>query len=128
MKKLIYFFEFLLMITSCKKNTQQNAVIVNASKDLIKEMNFYEPDVSQIDMMVSSFQKEKIAYQEHKLGLKDLVIIGDRPIDLALFQIEAVLNYERGNILDTTLEYLKTESTTFTIEAKGYDALGKFFT
>ncbi|HOV12155.1 MAG TPA: hypothetical protein PLL90_10380, partial [Bacteroidales bacterium] len=81
MKKLIYFFEFLLMITSCKKNTQQNAVIVNASKDLIKEMNFYEPDVSQIDMMVSSFQKEKIAYQEHKLGLKDLVIIGDRPID-----------------------------------------------
>ena len=125
MKKLIYFFVFLLMITSCKKNTQQNALIVNASKDLIKEMNFYEPDVSQIDMMVSSFQKEKIAYQEHKLGLKDLVIIGDRPIDLALFQIEAVLNYERGNIIDTTLKYLKTESTAFTIEAKGYDALGK---
>jgi len=88
-------------------------------------MNFYEPDVSQIDMMVNSFQKEKIAYQEHKLGVKDLVIIGDRPIDEAIFLMEAVLNFEYGKFQDSTLKYDYSEKIEFTVETKGYDEKGK---
>lgn len=116
MKKFIYFFVTLVAVTACKKD--KNEAVINASKDLIKEMNFYEPDVSQIDTMVSNFQKEKMAYQEHKLGLKDMVIIGDKPIDKAIFLMEAVLNFEYGNIKDSTLKYEYSEKMEFTVETK----------
>ena len=124
MKNLIYFFVILFaLFMGCKKET--NEAIVNVSKDLIKEMNYYVPDVTQIETIVSNFQKEKIAYQEHISGNKDLVIIGDKAIDLSIFLMEAVLNFERGNIEDTTLIFEKNEKMEFTVNTKGYDYEGK---
>jgi len=113
-----------MLLGSCNKETQ-DIKMVRVSDKIVKEMNTYNVDVSQIETLVTSFQKEKIAYQNQVNGEKTLIVIDDKPIDLALFQIEAVLNYERGNITDTTLKYSKTDSSEFVIMAKGYDALGK---
>jgi hypothetical protein len=120
--KWTYFLLILLLLVSCKKEINHN--VVSVSNDVIKQMNTYKPAEGQLETILKNFQSEKNAYQASQSGLKSLVILDDCPVDQAIFQMEAVLNYEYGHVLDSTLAYDNTTTTNFTINTKGLDNNG----
>lgn len=81
----------------------------------IKKLNHYDAGSDKIDGILTGFQKEKIAFIGTQQGLKSFVSIEDRPIDKAIFQMEAVLNHERGHVNDPSYGFKKEVEREFSI-------------